>query len=247
MSLIELSNLSLQYPIYDLDSRSLKRRVMSAFSRSGSEENSIYRVNALNNLTLTIKSGDRVALIGRNGAGKTTLLRVLAGVYEPTLGTVRVEGRIASLLALGLGLYSDCNGRENIVSQGVLLGATFAEARKRLKDIEEFSELGSALDRPTRTYSSGMLMRLSFAISTAFDAQVLLLDEVVGVGDLAFLKKAQQRIDALAANAEILVLASHDPSSLQRFCNRGLVLEAGSVVFDGPIGDALDYYVASIG
>lgn len=199
-------------------------------------------VRALRDISLTLHSGDRLGLIGPNGAGKSTVLRVMSGVYEPPIGTVRIEGQISSLLDVTLGIDPELNGYENIVLRSVLLGSTIAEAKAMTPAIAEFSELGEFLSLPVRTYSSGMMLRLAFAISTAKTPEIVLLDEVVGAGDAAFAKKARARTQELVENASILVLASHDTNMLRSFCNQAAVFRAGEITAIGPIDDILRDY-----
>jgi ABC-2 type transport system ATP-binding protein/lipopolysaccharide transport system ATP-binding protein len=196
-------------------------------------------VKALEGVTLSLRPGDRLALIGHNGAGKSTMLRVLAGAYEPSSGSATIEGKISSLLDLSMGMDFELTGRQNIILRAVFLGMTFAQAEALVSDVAEFSELGSYLDLPMRTYSSGMVLRLAFAVSTAVQPDIILLDEMIAVGDAGFAQKAQERLEAFLARARILVLASHSPNTLRQYCNRGILLREGQVVLDGPLEDVL--------
>lgn len=242
MAHIALRNVEIAFVPTHAQNQSLKRAIINILRGRISRANGAHTVRALQNVTLDLNSGDRVALLGRNGAGKSTLLRVLGGVYEPYSGSVEVDGRVASLLGLGLGFFADLNGLQNIVTSSLFYGAKLDEARAKSDEIAAFTELGEALERPVRTYSAGMQMRLAFGIATAYEPQILLLDEVVGVGDKAFAERAQARIMSLARTAEILVLASHDESALKRFCNRGVVLDQGKMIFDGELDAAITHY-----
>ncbi len=200
--------------------------------------------HALRNFNLRIEAGDRVALLGHNGAGKSTLLKTIAGLYPISSGTREVRGVIRSLFDLNLGFEHEATGRENILYRGLMLG----ESPKRMRELEagivDFADVGEFIDYPIKTYSAGMLVRLAFAISTAVPGNVLLLDEVIGAGDAAFMAKAKERISGLIQNAEIMLLASHDLDSLRSMCNRALVLQNGQLIFDGPVEEAIEHYMA---
>ncbi|MFL5844153.1 MAG: ABC transporter ATP-binding protein [Solirubrobacteraceae bacterium] len=199
-------------------------------------------VQALDEVTLRVEPGETVGIVGRNGAGKTSTLRVLAGIVPLDSGTVDVGGRSVALLELGAGFGRDFSGRENIMLNGALHGLTREEIEERTEDIVAFSELGQFIDVPVRTYSSGMFVRLGFAIAVHMDADVLLIDEVLAVGDEAFQRKCEQRIAERIAAGATLVLVSHDAALIGRTCARAVVLDGGSVVFDGPSGDGLSFY-----
>jgi ABC-2 type transport system ATP-binding protein/lipopolysaccharide transport system ATP-binding protein len=198
-------------------------------------------VEALNDVSFKLEHGDRLALIGHNGAGKTTLLRVLAGIYTPELGSVDVKGRIAPLFDSGFGMDPDSTGFENIFIRGLYLGMTKAEIEDRTQDVVDFTELGQFLDMPMRTYSMGMQARLSFAISTTINPDILLLDESISTGDASFIEKANRRMHEFIERTGILVLASHTPDLLRKFCNKGLLVKQGRVV----MFDELDHVLAA--
>jgi len=187
-------------------------------------------VQALRNISLEVNAGDRIGLIGHNGAGKTSLLRMMAGIYEPTSGRVKVEGRVSSFINLGLGLDMEATGAENILLCGLMFGVDFDEIRRLTPSIGDFSGLGDFLDMPVRTYSSGMLMRLIFSIVTSVPAEVLLMDEWLSVGDNDFNAIAQKRLEDMVSAASILVLASHEEATLKRLCNTIVHLEHGAIV-----------------
>ena len=199
-------------------------------------------VQALDGVTLRVAPGETVGIVGRNGAGKTSTLRVLAGIVPLDSGRVDVGGRAVALLELGAGFGRDFSGRENIMLNGALHGLTREEIEARTEDIVAFSELGHFIDVPVRTYSSGMFVRLGFAIAVHMDADVLLIDEVLAVGDEAFQRKCEQRIAERIAAGATLVLVSHDAALIKRTCARAVVLDGGKVVFDGPSGDGLPFY-----
>ena len=248
MSSIELANVTVDIPVYNARGRSLKSMV---FQRAiGGEMRAratgdVVVVRALENVTASFASGDRVGLIGHNGAGKTTLLRVLSGAYQPTAGSARVVGETGALTDIFAGMDMEATGYENIVYRSILLGHTYAEAKARIPEIEAFSELGPYLDLPVRTYSSGMMLRLAFAITTSVRPAILLMDEMISAGDAGFIEKARARVRELISNANIFVISSHVQSVIQEFCNRVLWLEHGKVVMDGKPDEVLAAYTAA--
>src|SRR5512145_699906 len=197
---------------------------------------------ALHDVTVGVQRGQAVGLIGRNGSGKTTLLRLVAGIIKPTAGSVRADGRIGSLLELGAGFHLDFTGRENVFLNGAIQGLRRAEIRQRFDEIVAFAELEHAIDRPVRTYSSGMTMRLGFAIAAFLDADILLLDEVFAVGDEAFQRKCFGRIFQFKQGGGTIVFVSHDAAAVERLCERSVLLDHGRVAFDGPTRDAITRY-----
>lgn len=190
-------------------------------------------VRALDGVSLHVQEGERLGIIGRNGAGKSTLLKVMAGLLPPTEGKVRQNGRISCLFEVATGFEMNSSGWDNIWLRGLLLGATPAEIRAREKEIAEFTELGEFLDLPVRCYSSGMFVRLAFSISTAFDPEILLLDEVIAAGDQKFYAKAKERIKQLIDRAAMMVLVSHSLGTIEELCTRAIWLEKGRIVQDG--------------
>lgn len=244
MAHVILKNASVEFEIFDARSRSLKRQLIQTTmgGRLDTNENQCVVVKALLNVNCTFKSGEKIALIGQNGSGKSTLLRVLSNIYIPTSGTALIDGRVSSLIDISLGMDQESTGRENIFIRGALLGQSKSETQKLLNEIIEFSELGEFIDLPIRTYSSGMNMRLAFAISTVLKPEILIMDEWLSVGDENFTKKAEERMNSLLEKTEILVLASHSFELIRKTCNRALVLEHGSIVFDGGVEAAIDFY-----
>ena len=243
-SYIRLTDVSLDFPIYQGANRSLKKNLIWR-GTGGSVANDANRrilVKALANVTLDIEHGARVGLIGHNGAGKTTLLRVMAGVYEPHAGTVEVGGHVSPLFDIGLGMDRDATGLDNIMLRGLFLGISRREIQAKLDSIAEFTELGPFLDMPLRTYSSGMMIRLAFAVSTSFSSEILLIDEAILAGDRGFLDKAKRRLAGFVDDSSILVLASHSAEFLREWCNVGVYMRAGSVVATGPIEEMLETY-----
>lgn len=247
MAHIVLDKASVELAVYNSRGRALKNEILRRTVGGGVEnarDKSTQVIRALNEISFEAKDGDRIGLIGGNGAGKTTLLRVLGRVYPPTSGTARIEGRVSTLIDLSMGMDTDATGYDNIVMRGIMLGLTSDEARAITSDVEEFSQLGEFLDLPIRTYSSGMMLRLAFAVSTAVQPDILILDEIIGVGDAAFAKRARERMLSMMEKASIVFLASHDNVSIQQFCSRTLWLKRGELMMDGPPDEVLKAYAA---
>jgi ABC-2 type transport system ATP-binding protein/lipopolysaccharide transport system ATP-binding protein len=243
MPSIELDNVSVSFPVYSAGARSLKNAMISATTggRIGNKANHLV-VQALDQVSLSFRHGDRVALVGHNGAGKTTLLRVIAGIFEPPSGTVRVEGKVTPMFDTSLGIDPDFTGNENIILRGLYLGMTKSDIMARMKDIADFTELGQFLELPVRTYSMGMQARLAFTMATCIEPEILLLDEGIGAGDEAFLDKANVRLDSFIAKTGILVLASHHIALIRRFCNKAVLMEHGRVALSGDLDEVLEAY-----
>ena len=244
MSSIHLDGVSVRFPILHTGHRSLKKAIV-ATATGGSilaEARSAPVVEALKNVSVSFEPGDRVGLIGPNGAGKSTLLRVIAGIYEPDEGEVNVTGDVVPLLDLGLGVDGDLTGRENIRLRGMYLGIKPARLERLVSDIVGFTELGSYIDLPVRTYSSGMQMRLSLAVATAVEPDVLLMDEWVLAGDSAFMEKARLRLGKFVEKARIMVLASHSEAIIREWCNKALFLRSGHVEAFGGVDEIFAKY-----
>lgn len=224
-------NVTVAYPIYNAHSQSLRNQLVriGTGGRIGGGARNIVTVTALDKVSFTLRSGDAVGLIGHNGAGKSTLLRTMAGIYSATTGTVTRIGSVATVFELGAGMDPELSGYENIIRMLLLMGLAKAEAKAKMPDIEEFSELGDFLALPVRTYSSGMTMRLMFAVATSVRPQILLIDEMFGTGDASFQKKAEIRMHDWIASTDIFVFASHDRSLIKRLCNRLFRLEHGII------------------
>lgn len=246
MASIELDRVSVDFPLFSSRSRGLLNTLLGkAQGHRGRIEDiggGTLAVRALRDVTLSLKDGDRVGLIGRNGAGKSTMLRVLSSVYEPTSGVMRSSGHISSLIDLMLGMDPEASGYEFIATRCVVMGIRAREAKALIPDIEDFTELGDYLYLPVRTYSSGMMLRLAFAISTAVTPDILLMDEMIGVGDAQFIDKARLRLEKMMSRVKILVLASHSDPILKTFCNQGIWLNEGQIRMRGSIDDCLAAY-----
>jgi lipopolysaccharide transport system ATP-binding protein len=240
---MQVSGVSLHFPVLLAGSRSIKNEVVQSVTGGRIGELKGHKiVEALENVTFTLREGDRVGLIGHNGAGKTTLLRVLNGIYPPTTGVVSAYGRIGSLINISFGIDPSSTGRENIFIRSALMGVSRAAVRDRYQSIVDFAELGEFIDLPVKTYSSGMTMRLAFSIATEFPADILLMDEWLGVGDQSFRGKVARRLDALTKRTGILVLASHSRPILTSVCNRLIWLDHGHVKMDGPTEEVAEIY-----
>lgn len=228
---IKSRDLVVDFPTYTAD-RSLKRSIIKSSTGGAlaSDSRSKVAVRALQSLNFDINSGDRVGLYGHNGCGKTTLLRVLTGAYAPTKGYLEVRGRVASLLDISMGMEGDATGWENIFLRGLMMGMEPDEIKACMQEIGEFTELGSYLNMPLRTYSSGMQVRLAFAVSTVIAADILLLDEWLSVGDDNFQKKATSRLNELVEKSAIMVIASHSKELLMGTCNRIFRMQAGVII-----------------
>ena len=241
---LRLEAVTVDFPVYSAGARSLKKCLLhrGTGGRIVHGAANRLRVRALEDVSLALKHGDRVGLVGSNGAGKTTLLRVLAGAYEPTRGRVERRGRTASLLNVSLGIDAEATGYENIMTRGLFLGLRPEQVRARVDDIAAFTELGEYLAMPVHTYSAGMRLRLAFAVCTSFDPEILLMDEWLGIGDRAFVEKAKHRLEQFVERAGILVLASQNTSLLQRVCSTGVLLDKGRVTCSGSIVEVLRMY-----
>jgi ABC-2 type transport system ATP-binding protein len=240
---ISLKNVGVDIPIFDVGHASLKnallgRTIGGRFAASGS----YMTVSALKNLDFEAHDGDRIALVGNNGAGKSTLLRVVSHVYPPTSGTVHILGKVSPMFETTMGINMDATGLENIQIAGTIWGMTRAQIKNSVDDIVDFTELGDYLKIPIRTYSTGMLLRLAFAIATVRDPEILLIDEVIGVGDAGFFNKAFARVLKLVERSRILIVASHQDDMLRRFCNKVVWLSHGSLVAYGEIDSVLTAY-----
>ena len=242
--MVRLDNVNVSFPIYQGGSRSLKKAILSRSSagRIARDANDRITIDALRDVSFSLERGDKLALIGANGAGKTTLLRVMAGIYEPVAGTVQISGRISPMFDIALGIDSDLSGYDNIRLRGLLLGLSSKEIERLLPLIVDFTELGDYLDMPVRTYSSGMMLRLTFAVATCYEPDVLLMDEWILAGDAHFMARARERIDSFVKKASVLVLASHNLEVCRRWCNKAVWMDRGSVKAFGPVEDVIAAY-----
>jgi len=244
---IELRNVGVDFPVFNASALSLKNRILSSVTGGAIDrkyDGSVI-VRGLQDMNIKIEAGERVVLIGHNGAGKTTLLRVLSGIYAPTAGEAIINGECVSLINISLGIDPEATGRENIKLRSAMMGVTPQETRERMEEIIDFSGLGDFIDMPFRTYSSGMQLRLAFAVSTSIRPQILVLDEWLSTGDVNFRDRAEKRMQQIVNSTDILILASHSPSLLRDNCDRVMWLEHGHVRMDGEANSVISEYFGS--
>jgi ABC-type polysaccharide/polyol phosphate transport system ATPase subunit len=233
---IRIDEVSRRFRVYPKDARTLKELIVTRGRGRGED------VWALSGIALAVEPGEAVGLVGRNGSGKTTLLKLIGGIIKPSIGSIEVGGRVASLLELGAGFHPEFTGRENVFLNGALHGLSRAEIRERMDEIVEFAGIGHYVDLPVRTYSAGMYMRLGFAVAAHVDTDVLLLDEIFAVGDEEFQRKCFGRISQFKQRGGTIVFVSHDAASVERLCERAVLLRDGLVDFDGPTHEAILRY-----
>ncbi|SNS01472.1 ABC-2 type transport system ATP-binding protein [Geodermatophilus pulveris] len=240
---IDVHDACVDFPIFDAKSRSLKHTVLGVVGGNvAANTRKVVVIEALRGIDLHLRDGDRLALVGHNGAGKSTLLRLLSGIYEPTRGQALVNGRVAPVFDLGVGMDPEISGLENILVRGLFLGMSRKQMEARVDDIAEFTELGNFLHMPLRTYSTGMRVRLALGVVTSIDPEILLLDEGIGAVDAAFLERAKGRLKDLVDRAGLLVFASHSDDLLQQLCTSALWMEHGTIRQQGPLDEVLDAY-----
>jgi ABC-type polysaccharide/polyol phosphate transport system ATPase subunit len=234
------------YPIYEVTGRSLKVSLMRQFAGSMiGRDKGVVEVRALQDVSFELQDGDRVGLIGHNGSGKSTLLRLLARLAYPLSGRLEIKGRVLSLITPGMGVNPDLSGAANIELPLRLLGASDAEVRAAKREIPDFTGLGDFINLPVRTYSEGMKARLAFALSTAIDANILILDEWLGAGDAAFMDKAQERLNSMVSRTNIVVLATHSLELMLRLCNVCIWLDSGQLCMMGEPSTVVNAYLSS--
>ena len=249
MTAIILDHVNVDFPIYG-SHRSLRKVLLEGatgglIGRDKAHSNRI-TINALSEVSLELKDGDRLGLVGHNGAGKSTLLKVMAGVYEPSSGQILARGRITPLFDAMPGMDPEDTGYENTITAGMLFGMTRSEIEKKVPEIEAFSELGEYFALPMRTYSTGMATRLGFAVATAIDPGILLMDEGIGAGDARFAERAAKRLETFIGRSRILVLASHSEALIRSTCNKAAFMKAGRVLAVGGIDEIFKQYHESI-
>ncbi|HVL84658.1 MAG TPA: ABC transporter ATP-binding protein [Pseudonocardia sp.] len=239
---ISLDGAGVDFPIFDAKTRSLKKAVLGRAGGRIGTESKVPIIEALRDVTVSLRQGARVALVGHNGAGKSTLLRLMAGIYEPTRGRAVIRGKVAPVFDLAVGMDPEISGLDNIVIRGLFLGMTRREMEARIDDIAEFTELGDYLEMPLRTYSTGMRIRLALGVVTSIDPEILLLDEGIGAVDSEFLAKARNRLHELVGRSGMLVFASHSDEFLAELCDTAIWLEHGTVREHGPLREVLHHY-----
>ncbi|AGN17859.1 ABC transporter ATP-binding protein [[Brevibacterium] flavum] len=240
---IDTYNACVDFPIFDAKSRSMKKAFLGAAGGAiGRNQDNVVVVEALRDINLHLREGDRVGLVGHNGAGKSTLLRLLSGIYEPTRGSADIRGRVAPVFDLGVGMDPEISGYENIIIRGLFLGQTRKQMKAKMEEIADFTELGEYLSMPLRTYSTGMRIRLALGVVTSIEPEILLLDEGIGAVDAAFMAKARDRLQALVERSGILVFASHSNDFLAQLCNTALWVDHGQIRDAGLVPDIVESY-----
>lgn len=244
MAKIKFTDASIDFPIFNATGRSITSSILKVATggKLDADPNGRVLVKALSRLTFNFNDGERVALVGHNGAGKSTLLRALGGVYHPTSGQAEIQGQVGSLIDISLGINPEATGRENVFIRGQLLGLSKREIFERYDEIVDFAELGDFMEMPVRTFSSGMHLRLAFAVSTIVRPEILLMDEWLSVGDEGFRHKAEDRLRALVKETKILVIASHSRELVESVSNRVIWLEHGQIVMDGSTSEIVPLY-----
>ncbi|MDN4611048.1 ABC transporter ATP-binding protein [Arthrobacter burdickii] len=233
---IEIRNVNKQFVLRH--TRSMKEAFV--WLMKGRKGDLSERFHALSDVSLTVEQGESVALLGFNGSGKSTLLKHMSGVMRPDSGSVRTRGRVAGLIEVGAGFHPDLSGRDNVYLNGAILGMDRDEIEAKFDSIVEFSEIGQFIDTEVKFYSSGMYLRLAFAVAVHTDPEVFLIDEILAVGDEPFQKKCIARIRELAAEGKTLVVVSHDLDMVAKICERGVLLDHGNVLMDGPVRDVIE-------
>ena len=239
---IDIVGAAVDFPIFDAKTRSLKKAVLGRAGGRIGTNSKVPIIEALRDISVSLRQGARVALVGHNGAGKSTLLRLMSGIYEPTRGRASVVGKVAPVFDLGVGMDAEISGYDNIVIRGLFLGMTRRQMEERVEDIAEFTELGDYLSMPLRTYSTGMRVRLAMGVVTSIDPEILLLDEGIGAVDAEFLRKAQTRLAKLVERSGILVFASHSNEFLARLCKTAIWIDHGTIKMSGEIEDVVRAY-----
>lgn len=232
---ISLRDANVEFPIFNASGRRFTNQILKVATGGfvGADPNGRIMVSALMGLNLEITAGEKVGIIGHNGSGKSTMLRLLAGIYEPSSGSAIRSGSISSLTDINLGIDPESTGKENIFLRGAFLGLHKREIQSKFNEIVDFSELGDFIQLPVRTYSTGMMLRLAFAVATVTNPQIIIMDEWLSVGDESFKNKAESRLQEMVDNSDILIIASHTESLLRGLCNRIIWLEHGKVIDDG--------------
>ncbi len=244
-SSISLKNVDVEFPIYNAGNLSLKNLLLDSITGGKIDQkySGAVIVKGLQSVNLSVAAGERVGLVGHNGAGKTTLLRVLSSIYYPTRGDANIQGNCVSLINIGLGIDTEATGRENIILRGVMMGLKPSKVKSQIEEIIDFTGLGNFIDLPFRTYSTGMQLRLAFAVSTCVKPEILVMDEWLSTGDEEFKDRADKRMADIVKSAEILILASHSRELLLANCTRLIWLERGRIKMDGdPLEVSRQYF-----
>lgn len=241
MPKITTTDLGIKFRLYHEQMPSLKQYFSSLFQRKSLSSYTDFK--AISDLSIDIQQGQRVGIIGHNGAGKSTFLKALCGIYEPTQGTISVEGKIAPLLEIGAGFHPEFTGRENIYLNGAILGYSTSELKQIEPEVVSFAELQEFIDTPVKYYSTGMYIRLAFSLATATKPEILILDEMFAGGDIGFVEKATDRMHSMVHQADIMLLVSHDLNLIKTMCDRILWLDSGTLKMDGKPTDVIEHYL----
>ena len=246
--MINLNNVFIEYPLMQFNSHSLLARIeyFLRLKKVNDYKKISPKVVGLNNVTLSINSGDRVSVIGHNGAGKTTLLRAMSGIYPATKGRISVEGKVSSITDISFGFENELSGLKNIEIGLIFAGKTFSQAKDLAPIIAHEALIGDAIHRPVYTYSTGMALRVAFALATYEQPEILIMDEILGAGDEAFRSIAQNKIDTLIKNSKICVLSTHDLGAVRRYTTKCLLMKKGSAQFYGDVEDAINIYLSDV-
>ncbi len=251
---IQIQGLKKDYRLGVISGGTLQRDIQSFWARLRKKEDPNSKVGsksygknekftALNGINLTVYNGERLGIIGKNGAGKSTLLKIISRITSPTAGTVGINGRVSSMLEVGTGFHGELTGRENIYLNGAILGMTRAEVNEKIDRIIEFSEIEKFIDTPAKRYSSGMYVKLAFSVAAHLDSDIMIMDEVLAVGDLAFQKKCLDKMgDVSCQEGRTILYVSHNMETIRRLCDRCIVLDKGTIVFDGDVEKAIEIY-----
>ena len=252
--MLKIDNVSKQYKLGQIGGTTLRDELQRLRAKRKGLEDPTKRIGAkeykpgetfmaLDGVSFEVKKGERVGIIGRNGAGKSTLLKLISRVTAPTGGSIGLNGRVASMLEVGTGFHPELTGRENIYMNGAILGMTKAEIDRKIEDIIDFSEVRQFIDTPVKRYSSGMYVKLAFSVAAHLDSEIMILDEVLAVGDMAFLKKCLDKMsDVSRTQGRTILYVSHNMNTIRQLCDRVVVLDHGKVVFDGDVENGIGIY-----
>ena len=249
LPIIEVNNISKQYRVSGSSSvaptlrEALMAKLKSSFKSNGNHAHDRRLFWAVKDISFEVNPGEVVGIVGRNGAGRSTLLKIISRIIKPTFGEVNIYGRVGSLLEIGTGFHPDLSGRENIFLNGAIIGMRREEMRRKFDDIVAFAEVERFLDTSVKYYSSGMYMRLAFAVAAHFEPELLILDEVLAVGDVAFQKKCLEKMKNVSRDGNTIFFVSHDLVSVRQFCTRALLIESGQLLDDGPVAAVIDRYL----